>query len=134
MCRRRIGHESAHVVGQDRFRQPGPDIGLAPRLQFAQGVERQTRRHGRQPRARIANLGRVRAAPTQPRFLHDIFRGRHLAQHAIGDACQMRAMRFEGCDVGHAALRGASRIVIVTSDTTMLEHVTPWPRPRLSAG
>jgi len=79
---------------------------------------------------RIADVCPIRAGPFDPGFLHDVFRGRHFAQHAIGKAQKMRAFGFEDVRRRHAAcLR-----TMVSSDTLILAQATPCPKPRFSAG
>ena len=127
---RRIGGEGARIVGQDRLRQPRSHINLPPRARRPQRVQRKPDRDGRKPGMRIADVCAVHAAPFDPGLLHDIFRRRHLAQHAIGKAQKMRAFGFEYVRRRHAAcLR-----TMVSSDTLILAQAAPWPKPRFSAG
>ena len=80
-----VSQKQAGVVGQKGFRQPGADIGFAPRLGAAQSVQGEAHRDCREPGARIANFTCVDGLPAQPSFLHDILCSRPLAQHTIRD-------------------------------------------------
>jgi hypothetical protein len=68
---------------------------LGARIACAQHVQADARDHRREPAAQVLNRAHVAALHADPRFLHRVlgFRGR--SQHAVGDAAQARAVRFE---------------------------------------
>src|SRR5262249_27715697 len=95
---------------QQRFGQPGADIGLAPHARRFQLVEAQPRHRLRQEGARILHLAVVGPVPAQIGLLHRIFGLRERTQHAVGKAGEMPPMRLELLGAGpvrrhHAACR-----------------------------
>ena len=93
-----------------RFRQPLPDIDLAPRLRRLHPVEAEPRDHGAEKPARVFDGGAVRRVPAQPGILHHGLGLGARAEHAVGEARQRTPMGLERgdrvvlCGLGHAAL------------------------------
>ena len=89
----RLGLEPC--VFEHRLGQPRPDIGFAPAARRFQLIETEMGDDARQEGARVFHLPAIGSAPTQIRFLHQIFRVGHRTEHAIGEPHQMTAMRLE---------------------------------------
>ena len=86
--------------GQDRLRQPWPDIGfpLAPRR--PKPIHRQVGHDSREIGLRIGNLRAVGARPLEPGILDDVLGVCGGAQQPIRDGEQQLSMLGEGLLVG----------------------------------
>jgi len=98
----------------DRFRQPGPDIGLAPAPRGFQVVEAKARHDAAQKRFRLAYRISIGIEPAEERLLDDILRVRDRSEHPVRDAHQswpQGVKRGSRVVTGHcrqAALRSAT--------------------------
>ena len=81
-----LGAEGRVGAGVDRLGQPRPDVRLSACVRGLRRIDREARRDGREKGRGLADLGAVRALPPDPGLLHDVFRIRHRAKHAIADA------------------------------------------------
>ena len=72
-------------VLEQRLREPRPDVGLAPGPRRLQDVDRQPRRHRRDPGRRLVDR-LVLARQAQQRLLGDVLGLRDAAQHPVGHA------------------------------------------------
>jgi hypothetical protein len=103
--RRTLGGQRRIVVRfkrfDDRLRQPGTDVTLAPRLRRLESVQAQARDRLRQKCARVVHGCRIRTVPAQPGVLHRVLGLGLRAEHAVGQATQVAAVRLE-CGSAHA--------------------------------
>ena len=92
----------AGLVQIDRLRQAIAAALLVPGARRAELVEAEAR-HGRE-QERFVRLDVFLPLPADPRFLNDVLGAGHIAQHAIGEGEQRRAMLLEGLgSAGHAS-------------------------------
>ena len=68
---------------------------LAPRPARTQHAQRHSSDHGGQPRAKVLDLVRIRAAEPQPGFLHSVVGLAHRAEHPVGDRAQTASVLLE---------------------------------------
>ena len=80
----------------DRLRQPGADIGLAPVPRRFQLVEAEPGHDAAQKGLRLAHRLAVGVEPAQERLLHHVLGVRDRSEHPVGDADQPRPQRIEG--------------------------------------
>ena len=91
-----LGRGSGLGPGLDqRLGQPETRIVLALHAQAPQPVYGQPRGRGHQPGLGLGNRGALAVLPAQPDILHQILGLGALAQHAIGQPEQARAMALE---------------------------------------
>jgi hypothetical protein len=88
-------------VGQERFRQPRPDVALAPHAGRAQVVDAEAGRDRAQVRLGVVDLDAVgdRALVADVGLLHHVLGLDHAAEHAVGDREEQRAQGVVG--LGH---------------------------------
>jgi AcrR family transcriptional regulator len=88
-------------VGQQRLREPRPDVLLPPDAGRAQHVDRDPGHHGRQIRLGRGGLGRGRRV-AQPGLLHRVLGLGHAAEDPVGDREQQRPQLLELLGPGQA--------------------------------
>jgi len=109
--RQRVGHlrvprRIVVAVGDDRLRQPLPDVVLATSARRAQRVDRQPGGHGGDERARRRDLLAPLERPmhAQQRLLHHVLGLGDAAEHPVGDREGDRPQLVEqSLAIGHAA-------------------------------
>jgi hypothetical protein len=83
------------VDRDDRLGHPRADELFAARPPRAEHVEAHAAHHRRQPGAEVLDRGVVAAAEPDPCLLHGVVGFVERAQHAVGDAAQLGALRLE---------------------------------------
>ena len=83
------------ICGEDRLRQPAPDVFLAARGAASEHVERDPADDGRQPAGEVVHRIRVAAPQAQPALLDRVVRLADRAEHPIGDRVQSCSILFE---------------------------------------
>lgn len=91
--------------GDERFGQPGPDVGLAAPAQRALVGERLVHRDAYEVGARMADLVRILGRPRQPGLLQHVLGVGDAAQHVVDDGEQQFAMGGE--HLGDIGLHGS---------------------------
>ena len=111
------------IVGHDRFREPGADVGLAFGLEPPQPIDRQPGRRGDEPGLGILDRLVRRLVPSDVRLLNDVFGVGARAEHAIGQPEQPSAQSFErnhrlvaGAHPSHSLLPRRASPPVVTGD------------------
>ena len=89
-------------VGDQRLRQPGADVDLAPGASRTQAVEREPGRHRDQEGFGVAHSIAICPVPAQPCILDDVLGLGELPQDSVGDAQQARSTGGKGvaCHAG----------------------------------
>ena len=113
------------IVRHDRFGQPLTDIRFPLGLEAAQPIDRQPSRRRDQPRVRVLDGALLCLVPADVRLLHDVLGVGARAGHAIREAEEASADRFED------GYRNLGRIHYPYSPVprrTTGGVVTQWPR------
>ena len=91
----RQGDVFLFVLFDDGIGKPGTDIGLALTARGFELIEAEPRDGAAQERLGLAHLAAVGPHPADEGLLHDILGVGHGAEHAVGDAHELRTQRVE---------------------------------------
>ena len=103
-----VGRERCRV--DNRLRQPGTDVLLAPCARRGQHVETNSRRRGHEKRSRVRHFVAVGRMPAQVRLLHRVLGVGHRPEHAVGETEQAPAVRLEARGRIRHRARGAHAV------------------------
>ena len=116
----RQGDVFLFLLFDDGIGKPGTDIGLALAPRRLELIEAEPRDGAAQERLGLTHLAAVGPHPADEGLLHDVLGVGHRAEHAVGDAHELRTQRIE-----------ARRCVLVAG---ACHQAAAWPAAFAAAG